>query len=396
MARNEGGNLVRKIHVINLEKMGGVERLFLQYINDITAAQDRIFCISNTIGPEIAQHLQGRNITFVNRMINNYPVKYPPFLRKYALQIKTWLANAEAIIVWDLVPVFAARPSRGKVIYYDHGCSWRYPHNKKTLGFFASLCGYISASYASRRVMALRFNLPCPSRVLTNRIAPPANIFSGDKPLSAPLRLGVAARLVGLKGISVALLTLKNLLDRGTNVILDIAGKGPDEQQFRLLTEKLGICERVNFLGFHDDLSHFYNNIHIYLSTPVTEPFGLSCLEALFYGVPVIYPLIDGQPEVVKNGYCGIGIIPDVTPDTHFRLCGVNVNFPHDVYFPEQDALHSPLLLSPEKCADAVLKIVNNDYARFRQHAFEHVKVHFDATTFVSDFNSTVSELVDA
>ncbi len=387
---------MRKIHVINLEKMGGVERLFLQYIHDITAGQDRIFCISNNIGPEIAQHLKGRHITFVNRIINSCPVKFPPFLRKYALQTRTWLANADVIIVWDLVPVFAARPSRGKMIYYDHGCSWRYPHNKKTSGFFASLSGYISASYASQRVMTLRFNLPCPSRVLTNRITPPDNIFTGDKPLSAPLRLGVAARLVGLKGISVALLTLKNLLDRGTNVTLDIVGKGPDEQQFKALAEKSGIADRVNFLGFHDDLSHFFNNIHIYLSTPVTEPFGLSCLEALFYGVPVIYPLIDGQPEVVKNGYCGIGITPDVTPEDHFRLCGVNVNFPHDVYYPQQDALLPPRLLSPEKCADAVLYIVNNDYELFRQHAFEHVKAHFDATTFVSDFNSTISELVDA
>ena len=387
---------MRKIHVINLEKMGGVERLFLQYIHDASSEQDRIFCISNKIGPEIAQHLQGRNVTFVNRIINGYPLKFPPFLRKFALQIKTWLANSEAIIVWDLVPVFAAKPSRGKVIYYDHGCSWRYPHNKKTLDFFASLQGYISASHASQRVMALRFHLPCPSRVLINRIAPPANIFTGDKPLSSPLRLGVAARLVGLKGISVALLTVKNLLDRGMNVTLDIAGKGPDEEQFQALAAQLGISEQVNFLGFQNDLSHFFNHIHIYLSTPVTEPFGLSCLESLFYGVPVIYPLIDGQPEVVKNGYCGIGITPEVTPEEHFARCGINVNFPHDVYFPEQDALLPPLLVSPEKCAEAVLKIVNGDYELFRQNAFEHVKTHFDSTTFVSDFNSTVSELVDA
>lgn len=387
---------MRKIHIINLEKMGGVERLFLQYIQDISSRNDRIFCISNHIGPEIAQHLTGRRITFVNRVLNNHPIKFPPFLRKYALQAKTWLANPDAIIVWDLVPVFAAKPTRGKVIYYDHGCSWRYPHNKKTLAFFAALEGTISASFASKRVMALRFNLPCPSRVLINRIMPPKNIFSGEKPLSAPLRLGVAARLVGLKGISVALLTLKNLLDRQVNVTLDIAGKGPDEHQFVQLAQTLGVSSSVNFLGFQDDLSHFFNRIHIYLSTPVTEPFGLSCLEALFYGVPVIYPLIDGQPEVVKNGYCGIGITPDVTPEAHFAQCGINVNFPHDVYYPEQDALRPPLLLAPEKCADAVLKIVNSDYAAFRQHAFEHVKLNFDATTFVGDFNSTISEILDS
>ncbi|WP_159162612.1 glycosyltransferase, partial [Klebsiella pneumoniae] len=123
--------------------------------------------------------------------------------------------------------------------------------------------------------------------------------------------------------ISVALLTLKNLLDRGINVTLDIAGKGPDEHQFIQLAQKLGIAGNVNFLGFRDDLSDFFNSIHIYLSTPVTEPFGLSCLESLFYSVPVIYPLIDGQPEVVKNGVCGIGITPDITPEAHFEQCGI-------------------------------------------------------------------------
>ena len=45
---------MRKLHIINLEKMGGVERLFLQYIQDVTTNQDCIFCISNQIGPEIA------------------------------------------------------------------------------------------------------------------------------------------------------------------------------------------------------------------------------------------------------------------------------------------------------------------------------------------------------
>ena len=34
---------MRKLHIINLEKMGGVERLFLQYIQDVTTNQDCIF-----------------------------------------------------------------------------------------------------------------------------------------------------------------------------------------------------------------------------------------------------------------------------------------------------------------------------------------------------------------
>lgn len=389
---------MRKIHIINLEKMGGVERLFLQYIHDITASDDEIFCISNQMGPEIARHLTDKKVTFVNRILNNLPLKYPSFLRKYALQSKVWLAKANAIIVWDLVPGFVGKPSRSNVIYYDHGCSWRYPHNIKTLNFFSLLDGCISAAHASRRVMELRFALKCPMETVINRILPPKNVFHGEKPLSSPLRLGVAARLVGLKGISVALLTLKTLTDRGINAVLDIAGKGPDEENFRNLTDQLGITERVNFLGFQDDLCDFFNSIHIYLSTPVTEPFGLSCMEALFYGVPVVFPKIDGQPEVVKDNFCGIGVVPDVTPEAHQALTNVDVNFPYNVYSPLQDRLVPPMLMSQEATADAIQHIIQNEseYQRYRKNAFKYVTAHFEYKNFVSEFNATISGIVDA
>ncbi|EHM50065.1 glycosyltransferase family 4 protein [Yokenella regensburgei] len=387
---------MRKAHIINLEKMGGVERLFLQYIHDNTAKNDVIFCISNKIGPEIAQHLTNRNVVFVNRMLNAFTLKYPVFARKYALQTKLWLADPEAVIVWDLIPGFAGKPARGKVIYYDHGCSWRYAHNAKTLGFFAMLDGCISAAKASKRVMELRFNLTCPVQTVINRILPPPNIERGPKPLTSPLKLGIAARLVGLKGISVALLAVKALRDRDVDVTLDIAGKGPDEAAFRALAEKLNITDCVNFLGFQDDLSQFFNHIHIYLSTPVTEPFGLSCMEALFYGVPVIFPNIDGQPEVVKDGVCGIGITPTITPAAHQEQTGVNVDFPHQVYSPYSDTLVEPLLMSPEAIADAVQQIAGSAYADYRDNAFKYVEEHFDYKNFICEFNARISDIVDA
>ncbi|MGD8165260.1 glycosyltransferase [Pantoea sp. FN0307] len=387
---------MHKLHIINLEKMGGVERLFLQYIQDDSAQNDAIFCISNHIGPEIVKHLSNRKITFVNRIFNKVSIKYPAFLRKYALQLKLLLAQPDAIIVWDLVPNLLAKPNRSKIIYYDHGCSWRYRHNKKTLRFFSMLSGVISAAWASKRVMEIRFNLPCPVNVVINRILPPRDIFMGMKTPLTSVRLGIAARQVGLKGISVALQTLRVLLDRGMNVTLDIAGKGPDEEKFKALSHKLGIADRVRFIGFQQDLSNFFNHIHIYISTPVTEPFGLSCMEALHYGVPVVFPLIDGQPEVVKNGYCGIGIVPDILPETHWQQTGIDVDFPHYVYYPKEDKLLPPKLLSPEACADAIENIAGPDYERYRANAFTHVRTHFDHKNFVSDFNKNIDGIINA
>jgi len=258
---------MRKLHIINLAKMGGVERLFLQYINDATSADDIIFCISNHIGPEIEQHLTGKKITFVNRIINSVTLKYPVFMRKFALQTKLWFAKPDAVIIWDLIPGFAGKPSRGKVIYYDHGCSWRYAHSRKNLAFFALLDGCISAAKASKRVVELRFDPDCPVKTVINRIQPPPGINRSEKMLTAPLRLGVAARLVGLKGISVALLALKTLQDRGMDVTLDIAGKGPDEEAFRQLAEKLGIAKHVELFrlsGRFDRLFQRYRYLSEY------------------------------------------------------------------------------------------------------------------------------------
>ncbi|MBI6183815.1 glycosyltransferase, partial [Serratia proteamaculans] len=181
---------MKKLHVINLGKMGGVERLFLQYINDTNDGSNEVICISSEIGEEIRRQMPGQKVTFANRLINSLPLRCPQFLRKYLLKRKIEKANADVVIVWDLVPGLAAKPKRGKLVYYDHGCSWRYPKNQKTLRFLAMLDGVISASFASKRVMELRFNLPCPNHVVINRLKTPSGISDNLKPLSKPIRIG--------------------------------------------------------------------------------------------------------------------------------------------------------------------------------------------------------------
>ncbi|AGO57575.1 glycosyltransferase family 4 protein [Serratia plymuthica] len=386
---------MKKLHIINLGKMGGVERLFLQYINDTTDGSNEVICISGEVGEEIRRQMPDQKITFANRLINAFPLRCPQFLRKYLLKRKIEKANADIVIVWDLVPGLAAKPKRGKLVYYDHGCSWRYPKNPKTLRFLAMLDGCISASYASKRVMALRFNLPCPNHVVINRLKTPIGIHDSLKPLSRPVRIGTASRLVSLKGISVSLLTLQELLRRGHDVTLEIAGKGPDRAAFEALAEKLELGDRVTFSGFQDNVADFFNRTHIYMSTPITEPFGLSCMESLYFGVPVIFPQVDGQPEVIKDGQCGIGLTPAVTIEEHRRLTGIKVDFPHDVYDPATDALVVPKLLSHLECADAVERLmVPETYQTMSRNAQRYPVEHFSYAMFKTEFDDSLKSFI--
>ena len=386
---------MKKLHIINLEKMGGVERLFLQYINETTDGSNSVICVSREVGAEIERQMPRQRVTFATRIFNSWSLRCPQFLRKYLLQWKIAQAKADVIIVWDLIPGLAEKPKRGKLLYYDHGCSWRYARNAKTLRFFSMLDGVISASHASKRVMQLRFNLPCPNQVVLNRVKTPVKMASEKTHSPPPLRLGSASRLVTLKGISVALQMMHELLRRGHNVTMEIAGKGPDEAAFVALAERLQLGDRVVFSGFQQNVADFFNRIDIYISTPVTEPFGLSCMESLYYGVPVIFPIIDGQPEAVKEGICGVGIYPSVTIEEHYRLTDILIEFPHQVYDPVSDNMVQPKLLSPVLCADAVEKLIAGDTLNeFSRNAHRYAIENFDYDSFRKEFNETLYSYV--
>ncbi|MDX6878052.1 glycosyl transferase, partial [Klebsiella pneumoniae] len=62
------------------------------------------------------------------------------------------------------------KPKNTSLVYYDHGCSWRYPLNKKTLSFFSMLNNAIAISTASKRVMELRFNTTYTPKKVINRL----------------------------------------------------------------------------------------------------------------------------------------------------------------------------------------------------------------------------------
>lgn len=375
---------MKRLHVINLDKMGGAEKIFLQFLTNSTSGRDSILCISNKVGAEIARELGDTPFLFANRIVQSRKLKYPVFMRKAALLRKIEQQRADLVIFWDFVPNLARKIRGSKTIYYDHGCSWRFPLNHKTLGFFEKVDGCIAVSYASKRVMEERFKLTCPIEIVSNCVPPPAAVVIKKTEPANVVRLGTASRLVSLKGIGVSILTLQALLQMNIAAELYIAGKGPDEENLQALVTRLGLQQQVHFLGFQQDLTDFYSKIDFYISSPVTEPFGLSCMEALYQGVPVIFPLIDGQPEVIPNGKCGIGIAPTLTFAQYQSLTGIQIDFPHQVFNTVTQQMMDPLVLSPTECAQQIANLLaQKHYLTMSHNALQHARQHFDYTQFV-------------
>jgi glycosyltransferase involved in cell wall biosynthesis len=67
----------------------------------------------------------------------------------------------------------------------------------------------------------------------------------------------------------------------------------------------LGLRDRIVFLGPQEDVAPPLASADVFLLPSETESFGLSALEALACGVPVVGSRVGGLPEVVDDGGSG-------------------------------------------------------------------------------------------
>ncbi len=87
--------------------------------------------------------------------------------------------------------------------------------------------------------------------------------------------------------------------------VLVMVGDGPDRVAAEDEARALGIFEDVTFLGKIDAVAPLLAAADLYVFPSQTESFGLSALEALSCGVPVVGANVGGLPEVVRHGVTG-------------------------------------------------------------------------------------------
>ena len=87
---------------------------------------------------------------------------------------------------------------------------------------------------------------------------------------------------------------------------LVLAGDGPDRIAAEQEAEHLGVAAKVRFVGPIEDVADMLRWADLYLLPSRSESFGLSALEALATGVPVVGSRAGGLPEVVRHGVDGV------------------------------------------------------------------------------------------
>lgn len=110
-------------------------------------------------------------------------------------------------------------------------------------------------------------------------------------------------RLTLHKGPDYFLCAAKKVLEKNPEVIFVIAGSGDMEYQIIEQASDMGIADKVLFTGFlrNEQLKKIYKMANLYVMPSVSEPFGITPLEAIASGTPVIVSRQSGVSEVLDH-----------------------------------------------------------------------------------------------
>lgn len=137
------------------------------------------------------------------------------------------------------------------------------------------------------------------------------------------LQLG---RMVPRKGVANVIEALDTLrCKHGMNARLMVVGgesadadpvKTPEIGRLSALAERLGVADCITFVGSRnrEALKYYYSAADVFVSTPWYEPFGITLLEAMACGAPVIGANVGGIKYSVVNGKTGF-LVPPKQPE---------------------------------------------------------------------------------
>ena len=161
----------------------------------------------------------------------------------------------------------------------------------------------VAVSYFTKQKIMEHYGIPDKKIVVVHN----AVDFSGEehrfdikKHEKVVLFLG---RLTLQKGPDYFIEAAKRVIDYDPDVKFIIAGSGDMESRLVDRVAQLGIGNKVLFAGFvsGNDVDRAYQAADLYVMPSVSEPFGITPLEALRNGVPVIISKQSGVSEVLTH-----------------------------------------------------------------------------------------------
>jgi glycosyltransferase involved in cell wall biosynthesis len=184
----------------------------------------------------------------------------------------------------------------------------QYIYEEERRGMHAADC-IIAVSEFTKRVIVEHYGIS-PEKVMVvhngidhteyQKTLPPALLHIRTQGKKIVLFVG---RITIQKGPDYFIKVARRVLEHDPNVLFVISGAGDMEYQIIRMAADMGLGDKVVFAGFvrGEELTKLYRAADLYVMPSVSEPFGLTALEALANGTPILVSRQSGVAEVLTH-----------------------------------------------------------------------------------------------
>jgi glycosyltransferase involved in cell wall biosynthesis len=281
-----------------------------------------------------AWHHEVKLVQFAFRVEQDWPDFGTRFRRlaerlSFARHSLAYLVGAgyDAVIVnkpFDFPILWRARAAglRAQTLFRSGGTDF-FPGDRL---FAGAVRHWVSASHYNARQVAERYHRNVEvihNGVDTKAFCPQARDSVARASLGAnadDFLVVSVGRLVGWKGLRIVIEALAALPGRFRYLIV---GSGPEEAALKAMVKSAGLGERVRFAGHvqHAELARLLSQCDLFVQPSIgEEAFGISVVEAMACGLPVLASANGGLPEIVTEGETGGLVAPGAVRAWHERI----------------------------------------------------------------------------
>jgi glycosyltransferase involved in cell wall biosynthesis len=129
------------------------------------------------------------------------------------------------------------------------------------------------------------------------------------------LLIGAVGRLSAEKGFDLLIQATAQLVQKGLDVALVIAGEGEQRPALEALITQSRCADRIRLLGYCADPRPLYEALDVFALSSVREGLPNVLLEAMALEVPVVATRIAGVPRLLRDSENGLLVEPGSVPE---------------------------------------------------------------------------------
>ena len=207
--------------------------------------------------------------------------------------------------------IAAKRVSGKPLVVHIHATEYdrtgEYNHNEIVYGMekegMMAADAVCAVSDLTRNIVIEKYGIPAKKvYTLHNAVVPTDKKVKREKFVKEKI-VTFLGRVTFQKGPDYFVETAKLILEREPDVRFVLAGDGDMMQHVIERVAELGIADRFHFTGFlrGEDIDKMFGMSDVYVMPSISEPFGISPLEAMRAQVPVVISKQSGVAEILQH-----------------------------------------------------------------------------------------------